>query len=774
MRYVNPNLETMRTKLFFLALLCSLIATAQLPTDFRSEQIYLNMEKHTYMPGDTINLEGMVTCLAADQSLPFSNYLYIECFDERDSLLVRQKLRCKDEGYFNTRIETDYLWPAGVYYFRAYTQLMRNFSTESFAQQPFLLAKEFPNKEENVYGAKCIIVPSGEKLIAGHLQTLTVLLTDECTFPISAELILMNERNDTLASVKTSDTGMGTLNFIPQLGMKYNLAGQIDGTDYRFPVPEATESVKIQGMLNGKRLSYQIINAGADLNHYHVYTYDRMNGITKPSSVLPQGIILLEKEPRVLSLFLADSTRNILSEATIASKYLTENTLQLPDTLSVGDTIRYTPAGLSINDKVMVRLIPENDLLASHAETELNYLADYTSSLPFPSRMYLGNKMERNRNLYAWLSTASFKRFNLKEALEKGTDIYTHMPEETLTFTGWIEKKTKRPMSNGQLVVYHTETDFVYDVDLDEEGRFRIAVDDFMDGEEFFLQAITPKGKPDFANYHVDDESFPALINNRRFVLPTSRYAETEVTIGNTFDLKYTVGKDNMRNYTLPNVTVKARLKTEENVPTNKFYSTNYKDREEIEERAFGTLYDILQDMPGIIIRKAPIENNSFESGGSADPIASNWNSGRPSKNKKNVGAEWSIHTTRGASVLNREYSLPVIVDLAKYEMNDLDFILYMPAAEIESVELLQAWQTLAYTSGAIHGAILVKTRNHKDRPPLPSKGAMYTPTGLSKQDGTFKHKPLIVNQPGNYRLIVDVITDSDIRSYEHAFQVVE
>ena len=121
------------------------------------------------MPGDTINLEGMVTCLAADQSLPFSNYLYIECFDERDSVLVRQKLRCKDEGYFNTRIETDYLWPAGVYYFRAYTQLMRNVSTESFAQQPFLLAKEFPNKEENVYGAQCIIVPSGGKLIAGHL-----------------------------------------------------------------------------------------------------------------------------------------------------------------------------------------------------------------------------------------------------------------------------------------------------------------------------------------------------------------------------------------------------------------------------------------------------------------------------------------------------------------------------------------------------------------------------------------------------------------------------
>ena len=765
----------MRTNVFLLSLICSLIASAQLPKDFRSEQIYLNMEKHAYMPGDTINLEGMVTCLATEQSLPYSNYLYIECFDERDSVLVRQKVRCKDEGYFNTRMTTDYLWPAGVYYLRAYTQLMRNFSTESFAQQPFLLAKEFPNKEEKAYGVQCAIVPSGGKLVSGHLQTLTVLLTDECTFPVSAELQLRNEQNDTLVSVKTSDAGMAIVNFIPQSGQKYHLAGDIDGTDYRFPVPETTESVKIQGMLNGKRLNYQILNAETDLNHYHVYTYDRMNGITQLPSVLSQGIILLEEAPKVLSIFLTDSMRNVLSEATVASRYLTENTLQVSDTLFVGDTISYNLAGLSPNDKIMVRLVPENDLLTSHAETELNYLADYTSPLPFPARMYAGNKMERNHNLHAWLSTASFKRFKLQEALEKGTEIYTYMPEEVLTFSGWIEKKTKRPMSNGELVAYHTTNDYVYDVKLDESGRFHIAVDDFLEGETFFLQAVTQKGKPDFANYHVDDETFPGLENNRPFVLPVSRYAATEITIGNMLDLKYTVDKDKVRNYALPNVTVKARLKTEKDVPTNKFYSTNYADREKIEERSFGSLYDILQDMPGIIIRKdASGDDNDVADGKtSTSGIDANWKAGRPSK--ENFTQSWAIYSTRGISVLSKkDASLPVIVDNIKYMKDDLNFVLYMPAFEIESVELLRPWQTLAYTSGALHGAILVKTRRYKDRPDLPSKGAMYTPTGLSKQDGTFEQKPLVANQPGVFRLIVDVITDSDIQSYEHFFKVVK
>ena len=133
----------MKIRLFLLTLVGALTATAQLPTDFRSEQIYLNLQQTTYHPGDTLSLEGQVNCLANDRFLPYSNYLYIECFNEQDSVLVRQKVSCKDKGYFSTHLPTEYEWPAGVYYLRAYTRLMQNFSHESFVQQPFLLAKEF-------------------------------------------------------------------------------------------------------------------------------------------------------------------------------------------------------------------------------------------------------------------------------------------------------------------------------------------------------------------------------------------------------------------------------------------------------------------------------------------------------------------------------------------------------------------------------------------------------------------------------------------------------
>ena len=742
-----------------LSLLTSIAAIAQLPTDFRSEQIYLNLEKHAYLPGDTISLEGLVTCMAGERFLPHSNYLYIECFNEEDSVLVRQKVSCKEKGYFSTHLPTDYLWPAGVYYLRAYTQLMRNFSSDSFAQQPFLLGKEFPQKEERIYEAKCVIVPSGGKLVSGHPQTATVWLTDDCTFPIQAKLLLKDEKGDTLSIVHTSESGMALLRFIPKLNTRYYLEGNIDGNDYRFPLPDITNDIKIQGGLNGKRLSYQVLNGVEDTNRYILYTFDRKNGLTQTHIPRTSGILMMAQAPEVLTLFLTDKDNQVLSQYTVAGKQERKDTLQASDKINIHETIRYEIPSLPEGAKVMARIVTENDLLSTSAEMSLKYMSDYTSPLPFPNHLYAANQTTFNNDLQAWLSTTSFHRFDLKDAIAKDTALYTYLPEEVMSFSGKIEKKTKRPLKGGQLVAYHTVNDFVYDVPItSDSARFRMAVDDFMEGEQFFLQAITAKEKPDFANYHIDDETFPVVENNRRFYLPLSRYTHTEVTIGNVLDLQYTIDKDKIRNYTLPNVTVKARLKTEEPKPTHEFYSVNYADREKIEEKGYLTLYQILKSMPGIHITYDPTLDYTMDQ-----------------DDKEISGSKYKIVSNRGISA-SSSY-IPIIIDKTRFGVEDYEYVLNTPAFDIEFVQILKPWQALAYTYGALDGAILVKTRSYKERPPLPSKGAMYSPMGLSPFSYPFKEytpEPWKAEKVGTYRLKVDVISDTEVKSYEHLFEVIE
>ena len=734
----------MKTKVLLFALWGTLNAAAQLPTDFRSEQIYLNLHQTSYQPGDTLLLEGQVTCMADDRFLPYSNYLYIECFNKKDSVLVRQKVSCKDNGYFSTQLPTEYEWPSDVYYLRAYTRLMQNFSYDSFAQQPFLLGKEFPKKEERIYEARCLVAPSGGKLVAGYPQTVAVMLTNEATFPISAQLQLMSEKGDTLGVVQTSASGMAQLRFIPTFGLKYYLTSHIDGRDYQFPLPDATRDIKVQGSLNGKKLNFQILN-GKETEKV-LYTYDRLNGLTRTPVEKDNGILMLDEVPETVTLFLTDAANNILSEYTLSSKVTRESSIQMAEAIKANEAIGYELPITTEGKRVMTRIVAENDLLASSAEGALKYLADYASPLPFPQHLYATDEATFNNDLHAWLSTAKFKRFKLADALQKDTAMYVYAPEQVLSFSGKIEKTSKRPLKGGQLVAYHTEKDYVYDVSLDSDSaRFVMAVDDFMEGENFFLQAITPKGKPDFANYKVDEEVYPALLNKRRFHLPTSQYADSEVIIGNTLNLSYNIDKDNERNYTLPNVTVKARVRMEKPKDTHEFYNLNFANRDKIEEKAYTSLYDILKDMPGIRVIQTSDTEQSY-----------------------------MIISSRGQATMTYT-PLPLLIDGTR--TMDYDFYLHIPAFELEYVKVLRAWEALKYTFGAIDGAILVKTRNYSQRDPLPSKGAMYSPTGLSPLSHPYKEMPassLSCCKPGRYRLLVDVIDSEGIKSYEHSFEVVE
>lgn len=750
----------MKHAFFILLLLTNLSLTAQLPTDFRSEQIYLNLQQNTYLPGDTLLLEGQVTCLTGERFLPYSNYLYIECFNDEDSILVRQKLSCKENGYFSTHLISEYEWQPGVYYLRAYTRLMQNFSTESFAQQPFLLAKEFPTKEESVYEARCAIVPSGGKFIANYPQTVAIYLTDECTFPIAAKLQLTSESGDTLGIVQTSESGMAQLKFIPALGINYYLTGNIDNKIYRFPLPKATKDIKIQGNLNGKRLSYQILNAPKD--EKFLYTYDRSNGLTCTNIKRDNGILILNEAPEIVTLFLTDADTCILAEYTLAGKLKRNKRIQAPDTVKLHETIHYELSQVPNKSRVMARVVADNDLLATTGEQTLKYLSDYASSIPFPHHLYASDETTFNNDLHTWLSTARFHRFNLTEVLKKDTTLYVYSPEQVMYFSGKIEKKNGHPMKNGELVAYHTSNDFVYNTSLtNDSAQFLIAVDDFKDGDEFYLQAINSKGKADFSNYLIDKETYPGLKNSRHFHLPISRYATSEVNISNDPNLSYTLDKNNERNYTLPNITVKARLHTEKPKETHEFYATSYINREELEKRPNRNLFDILFDMPWLIIDKG-LNNNGEK--------------------------KLSVMSKRGHSLLHSTgkernegsggITIPLIIDGVRIN-DEAQYLmcLEMNTFEIESVQYLQPWQASAYTFGALDGAIIVKTRGYKEKEPLPSKGAMYSPTGLYPLSYPYKKitPPILkCSRIGNYRLIIDIITDSDIWSYEHFFTVTQ
>lgn len=717
--------------LLFVSLLVFADVSAQLPHDFRSEQIFLGVAKTEWAPNDTIEANGLVTCLATKDLHPYSRYLYIELLDSSDSVMVREKVGCKEDGRFRARIPTLSVAGEGVYYLRAYTNLMRNFSGENFALQPVLIGKAFPKREKGNGVLKCAIYPEGGFLVDNQVQGIVVSVTDYAGRGLAGVgLSVVDDRGDTLCVGKSRASGLSNLTFVPLTERHYMLLVSDGGVTTSYDIPSARgDRMKLQCAINGNKLMFEVLNANASLPTGRLYMYDKVNGLVLIGKGRRSGIVPLGDRPGVTTVFLTDSVGNVLSESSLSSRYRMAELPSVPDTIAADSINAWLErVDSSSGKRVMVRLATKDECWNQFAESELLYKSDYASPLSFPENFFRESIKDRAVDLQAWLSTARFSRFAVRDAMVKDTAMYVRMPEMNMTIHGEVGTVYSNT-SGAALVAYNTANNSVYDTAVDKDGRFRIAVDDFADGTSFFLQTLDKRSKPVDSKIMVDDESYPAVSPHEKYKLWQSEYADSKVTVGGM-----------MQGGQLPDVVVKARVRHDEHLSTEKFYSYNYVGRNKIEQYNYITLLDILRGMPSIRLQYDP----------------------------ENVKNPWLISANRGASVL-KDLGLVILLDGSRVENEQKDNIMQMSADEIEDVELLAPWQAIAYTWGAIDGAIKVTTRG-ADKSKVRSKGIFYTPLGLS----VVKETPKTTVAPGNYRLLMDVVSPIGITSLEREIVVKE
>lgn len=726
----------MRLKVICTFLLCLFwIANlaAQLPHDFRSEQIFLGVAKTEWAPNDTIEANGIVTCLASGNIRPYSRYLYIELLDSSDSVMVRQKVGCDESGRFSARIPTLSVTGKGVYYLRAYTNLMRNFSGENFALQPVLIGKTFPKREKGNGVLRCAIYPEGGFLVENQVQGIVASVTDYSGKAISGvKLSVVNDKGDTLCVGKTRTSGLANLKFVPLAARHYKLFVTDNGVTTSLEIPQAyPDRMKLQCAINGNKLMFEVLNANGSLPASRLYLYDKANGLVLIGKGRPSGIVPLGNRLGVTTVFLTDSVGNVLSESSLTSKYRMMELPSLPDTIaadSIGAWLERI--GSSDGKSVFARFATKNECWNQFAESELQYKSDYASPLSFPDGFFKENVKDRAADLQAWLSTARFSRFAIRDAIAKDTALYVYMPEMNMTIHGEVSAVYSNA-PDASLVAYNTESNNVYDTTLDKDGRFRMAVDDFADGTSFFLQTMDKRSKPVDSKIILDNDSYPSVSPHEKYSLWQSEYAESKATVNGM-----------MQGGQLPDVVVKARVKRDEHLSTEKFYSYNYVGREKIEQYNYLYLVDILRGIPSVMVRYNP-------------------------ENSKNP---WQISSNRGMSTLNASSEgLVILLDGSRVENEQKADVLQMSADEIETVELLRPWQALAYTWGAVDGAIKVMTRG-ADKSKVRSKGIFYTPFGLS----VVKGNPKATVTPGKYRLLIDVVSPTGITSFERDVVVSE
>ena len=641
--------------------------------ELRSEKILLSTDKTQYNPGDTICLSGILLEANTLQQSLYSNYAYVELLGRNDSVLTRQKLVC-DSARFTSRIPLDPEISPNDYYIRAYTRLMCNYSPTAFTTLVIpvgckVVIRSSGNKTEQVH-----FYPEGGHLTTGALQNVAFEIVDQKGFPVETTVALCRNSGDTVYSaLQTDKHGIGRFSFIPEKSSHYF----IQVGDQSYPCPPASSKPALQLNLNNAQLHYNILFTPENQTAYQFILFHG-GEICLQQTVTHQnkeGLIKLSHHHQgLITGILLDEQHQIVSETLC---YFNK-----PDT--------------------------SNHFSATEKAILLN--TDLSRPLPDAEAYIEANTPGAANNLQTYLMTRKWGRFSWQTLLQN-TFIYRHKPEIVMTLTGRVETESGKLLRKGLLIAINKNNGFTYEADINN-GLFTMGVDNFKEGDSFYMQAYNEKGKSFGYKVMPDNDTFPGVINLYKAFYMKGDIPDSQTQIDST-SIYYTHNDRGDKIYHLPSVTVTARIK-EKVIPTKEFYGVNYIGEEEFESPSSPSLIHYLERMIGFRVIRYQDKNRDTGIGSESD--------------------KYIIQSTRGMSKLTNPVSgnsEEIVILLDEKPVDTTWAIESIDVSDVRSIERLTPTQALRYTSQAFSGAILIRTKTYKKKK-IESQGIIYTPLGLS------------------------------------------
>lgn len=708
-----------------------------------AERIYLSLDRSFYNIGDTMSVSVQLFGTSKKQQA-LSEYIYVELFNNHDSVLLRKKVRCMPGATVSFQIQLDHFWLEPVFYLRAYTRLMQNFRPETYPVVEIPIKHPQFAASEQLPGVRCSFFPEGGQWVNGEVQNMTIYLTDDHGSPLTASFCILNH-TDTVINGVSFSSGLQTICLHPKEEDVLNLSVYSQGKHFLFPLPaRAEEGHTLQAVINRNKIYYKVLSGKEKIRKERLFVYNAGMGLEEISINEKQctGLIsVAEEEDGLFVLVLTNQKGDIISQTTLWKKEM-QPVLSLEKKEYTSNEPLCLQTDLQDNIHIYCRIVKRNQLVSS-AITQSELGSELTSPIPFPPSYLTTSSKETFKEVEAWMRTARLARFHLADVIREDFR-YKYQPENIQLFTGKVTYENGKPLKGGTIVAYNTKTGKVNEGMISEQGYYTIPISDFSDDSHFFLQAHPPKGNADFYKYIPDDDVFPLISNPYR---QHRKYAETTIDYQDSTSFFYQVDETGNRDYIMPEITVKARSKQEKHISTEKFYKMNHIDEETIDERNYSRLEDLIEDMPGINI----VYSSDNGSGQRSVPI---------------------LKSLRGVSTTHsgETQGIPILVNGMRMELQEV-IDMFSPQ-QIKSVEFLKPWQTNAVTFGAIDGALYITTRGVK-KENVVSKGFFYYPMGLTIGEEYSRSQIHAPSYPGKYELLVDVITkENAIYSYRLPFTV--
>ncbi|SHL63337.1 MG2 domain-containing protein [Chitinophaga jiangningensis] len=488
-------------------------ALEQFVKRYPQEKVYLHMDKDYYAAGETIWFRAYITL----QGLPSTQAtnLYVELLDKNNNI-IQKKLFASGGGMSPGAFELPETQKPGTYQIRAYTAWMNNFDPAFFFTKNFEIfdpaKKAVPEADSLAQDFSVQFFPEGGNAIVGQAATVAFKAIDQNGYPIEVTGTVKSSKGDQTAAIKSVHDGMGSFDYTPAAGEKYQaVVKSAKGQSKTIDLPAAqSKGVTLKVYNKGARIFYQAV-AGPDndtsmnqllvlaqMNQQMVYKANldvadgRISGFI-PATNIPSGIVQislftksgLPVAQRLVFVKKNDLLQMDVLESDIHTEARTKNTLvlRLPDTINTSISVSITDAEAVPVETKNVNNIISNLLLTS----------DIKGFVYNPAWYFRNDSAQTLQALDLVMLTNGWTRFSWEKILNNEYPQIKYPYEQGLSMDGKAMSGTGRPLTTGGQIdmiikVPADSSSLFAQAPVDDKGEFHISGMVFPDTAYIYYQ----------------------------------------------------------------------------------------------------------------------------------------------------------------------------------------------------------------------------------------------------------------------------------------------
>src|SRR5260221_981750 len=476
-----------------------------------SEKIFAHTDKNFYLAGEILWFKLYYVDASRNKLLDLSKVAYVDILDKDQKSVLQTKIALH-EGTGNGSLYLPVTLNSGVYKLRAYTNWMKNFSSDYYFEKPITVVNSLKSTDVQPvqsHNYDIRFFPEGGNLVRGIDSKIAFRIADQTGKGIECRGAVIDANNDTVARFQPLKFGIGNFTFIPAAGNTYKAIIQLSDTIITTELPTVYEQGYAMNVsnTNGSQLTVTVHTNIKSADAVYLFAHTRqimkvmergflINGMaefTIDKNKLGEGISQItifnnEKKPVCERLFFIQPSQKLILQLSANQQQFTSRK-KVDITISSGDE-----SGKSLPADMSVSVYKTDSLQTIESDNISNYFwltSDLKGNIESPDYYFSGKSAEIDEATDNLMLTHGWRRFTWQNVLQPTKAAFDFIPEwKGHIITGKVtDIKTGLPAANvttylsvpgNRIQLYASESDTA--------GNIRFYTKDFYGPNEIVLQ----------------------------------------------------------------------------------------------------------------------------------------------------------------------------------------------------------------------------------------------------------------------------------------------